>query len=359
VTVLSRYLHREFARAAAACILGFLVLFLLIDFVASAEKLLRYKAGLSEIGWYYLTRLPGVFVMISPVGTLLAVLVAVSLLVRNNELTAMFSGGMSLTRACLPILAGCAVISAFSLLCSEVLAPPANRLSREIERLRVRPGKIAAQFSGNRYWMRGQEGILSAQVVDAPSRSLQGFQYFELDREFRPVRRVEARKARLLPGGGWELREGKERRFSDGAAVVEAFDLRMYRLPETIDGFLEGETPPEEMTYFQIARYVAEVRRKGYEATRYETDLHAKIVYPLLNVIIAMLGIPFALRSPRAGGVWRSIGLGLMVGFACWIVLYACLSLGRKGVLPPLIAAWLPGALYAGAGAYLFRGVGR
>jgi lipopolysaccharide export system permease protein len=358
MTVLSRYLLREFSRAAVACILGFLVLFLLIDFVASAEKLLRYKAGLSEVGWYYLSRLPGVFVMVSPVGTLLAVLVSVSLLVRNNEVTAMFSGGMSLPRACLPILAGCAVISAVSLLCSEVLVPSANRRSREIERLRVRPGKVAAQFSGNRYWMRGKEGILSAQVVDGPSRSLQGFQYFELDRDFQPVRRIESRMARLLPDGAWELREGKERRFADGSAV-EAFPLRTYRLPETIEGFLEGETPPEEMTYSQISRYVEEIRRKGYEAMRYETDLHAKIVYPLLNVLIATLGIPFALRSPRSGGVWRSIGLGLLVGFACWVILYACLSLGRKGVLPPPLAAWLPGVLYAGAGAFLFRGIGR
>lgn len=358
MTVLSRYLLREFARAAVACILGFLVLFLLIDFVASAEKLLRYKAGIAEIGWYYVSRLPGVFVMISPVGTLLAVLVSVSLLVRNNELTAMFSGGMSLARASVPILAGCAVISALSLLCSEVLAPSANRRSREIERMRVRPGKVAAQFSGNRYWMRGEQGILSAQVVDPSSRSLQGFQYFELDREFRPLRRIEARKARLLPGGAWELQEGKERRF-EGGAPAEDFDLRTYRLPETIEGFLEGDTPPEEMTYSQIARYVAELRRKGYEATRYETDLHAKIVYPLLNVAIAMLGIPFALRSPRSGGVWRSIGLGLLVGFACWVVLFACLSLGRKGIVPPLLAAWLPGALYAGAGALLYRGTGR
>jgi lipopolysaccharide export system permease protein len=172
------------------------------------------------------------------------------------------------------------------------------------------------------------------------------------------VRRVESRNARLLPDGSWELREGKERRFADGSGV-ERFDLRTYRFPETIEGFLEGETPPEEMTYSQISRYVAEVRRKGYEATRYETDLHAKIVYPLLNVIIAMLGIPFALRSPRSGGVWRSIGLGLLVGFACWVVLFACLSLGRKGVLPPPLAAWFPGALYAGAGAFLFRGIGR
>ena len=358
MTVLDRYLFREFLRAAAACILGFLFLFLLIDFVDHAEKLLRHNASLQEIGWYYLTRVPGMFVLISPVGTMLAVLVAVSLRVRSNELTAIFSGGVSLARACLPILAGCALVSALSLLSSEVLAPAANRHAREIERLRVRPGKVAAQFSGNRYWMRGEKGILSAQVVDAPSRSLRGFLYIEVNGDFQPVRRIESRRAQLLPDGEWELGEGKERILGETPSVA-TFSLRTYRFPETMDGFIAGDTPPEEMTYSQLSGYVRELRRKGFETKRYATDLHAKIAYPLLNVLISMLAIPFALRSPRSGGVWRSIGLGLLVGFACWVVLSTSLSLGRKGMLPALLAAWLPGLLFVGSGAALFRGVGR
>jgi lipopolysaccharide export system permease protein len=222
----------------------------------------------------------------------------------------------------------------------------------------VRPGKVAAQFSGSRYWMRGERGFLSAQVVDGPAKSLRGFQYIEVDRDFRPLRRIDSRNARLLPGGAWELAEGKERIFGE-TPTVETFPLRTYRFPETMDGFIEGDTPPEEMTYSQLSRYVGELRRKGYEASGYETDLHAKIAYPLLNVVISMLAIPFALRSPRSGGVWRSIGLGLLMGFACWVVLSVSLSMGRKGVFPALIAAWLPGVLFAGSGAALFRGTGR
>ncbi len=358
MNVLSRYMLREFLRAAAACILGFMVLFLLIDFVDNVEKMLRHDASLPEIGWYYLSIVPKVFVMISPVGTMLAVLVVISLRMRGNELTAMFSGGVSLARVCRPVLAGCALVSVLSLLCSEMLVPAVNRYSREIKRLRMRPGSVAAQFSGKRYWMRGEGGILSAGLVDAESRSLQGFMYFELDPEFRPVRRIEARRAGIRPDGSWELHRGEERILTDPPSTAP-FETRTYRFPETIAGFLDGETPPEEMTYSQLSGYVEELRRKGYEARRHETDLEAKIAYPLLNVLIAMLAIPFALRGPRAGGLWRSIGLGLLVGFACWVVLSASLSLGKKGIFPPLLAAWLPGALFVGAGAALFRGVGR
>ncbi len=77
-----------------------------------------------------------------------------------------------------------------------------------------------------------------------------------------------------------------------------------------MDGFIEGETPPEEMTYSQLSRYVGELRRKGYEATGYETDLHAKLAYPLLNVLISMLAIPFALRCPGRAASGAASGSG-------------------------------------------------
>jgi lipopolysaccharide export system permease protein len=357
VTVLSRYMFREFLKAAAACNLGFLLLFLLVDFVNNVEKLLRHDASGSEIAWYYLSTLPKMFVMISPVGTMLAVLVVISMRMRGNELTAMYSGGYSLARICAPVMVGCVLVSALSILCSETLAPAANRQAREIKRARMKPGAVAAQFSGKRYWMRGEGGILSATLVEPTSGSLAGFLYFEVDPRFRPVRRIEARKAVILPDGSWELHQGEERHLGD-APSVEKFDSRAYRFPETIAGFLDGETPPEEMTFAELSDYVEELRKKGFEARRHETDLHAKISYPLLNVLIAMLAIPFALRGPRSGGVWRSIGLGLLVGFACWVILSASLSLGKKGIFPPVLAAWLPGVLFVGSGAALFR-VGR
>jgi len=358
MSVLSRYMFREFVRAAAACILGFMLLFLLIDFVNSAEKLLRNNASFSEIGWYYVSIVPKVFVMISPVGTMLAVLVVISVRMRGNELTAMYSGGYSLASICVPVLVGCVLVSALSLLCSEFLAPAANRHAREIKRLRLRPGSVAAQFSGKRYWMRGEGGILSATLVDTQTKSLKGFLYFEIDRDFRPVRRVEAREAGILPDGSWKLRRGEERLLGENPRV-EKFESRIYRFPETIEGFLDGETPPEEMTFPELSAYIDELHRKGFEARRQETDLQAKISYPLLNALIAMLAIPFALRSPRSGGVWRNIGLGLVVGFACWVILSASLSLGKKGVIPPSLAAWLPGALFVATGTALFRGAQR
>jgi LPS export ABC transporter permease LptG len=354
MTILTRYMLREFFRIAAACILGFLILFLVIDFVEAADEFFRYHATPWEILRYYLFRIPNVFFMISPVAVLMAVLITVSLRGRANEFTAMFSVGISPLRVFAPLVAGCALVSALSLGSSEIFAPKANRLAREIARTRIKPGRVAAQFSHNRYWIRGENAILSAQVVDTAGRALQGFQYLEVDRDFRLLRRIDARVAESDGGGTWTLRDGRERRF-DGDLQAVPFAEKTFGFRDTIQGFLDGETPPGEMTYEKLSGYIGDSKAKGYDVRRYEVDLYAKLSYPLLNIIVALIAIPLALRTPRSGGVWKSIGVGLLVGFFCWMALSASLSMGRRGMLHPLVAAWLPDALFAFAGALLLR----
>ena len=83
------------------------------------------------------------------------------------------------------------------------------------------------------------------------------------------------------------------------------------------------------------------IEAEGYDATRYLADMHAKIAYPFIGLIVAVLGISFSLRSERSGGVIRSIGAGVAIGFSYWIIHAFALSLGRSGVIPPLLAAWL------------------
>jgi lipopolysaccharide export system permease protein len=300
MNVLSRYMFREFLKAAAACNLGFVLLFLLVDFVNNVDRLLKHDASGSEIAWYYLSTLPNWFVMISPVGTMLAVLVVVSARMRGNELTAMYSGGYSLARICahghgrLPPRVG-AVASVL-----RAVVPRGQPARARDQAVADEAGRRGGAVLREAVLDAGRGGILSATLVDTQSKSLSGFLYFEVDREFRPVRRVEARRAVILPDGSWELRDGEERRLGD-APSVERFEVRTYRFPETIAGFLDGETPPEEMTFAELSGYVGELKRKGYDARSHETDLQAKISYPLLNILIAMLAIPFALSGPRSG----------------------------------------------------------
>ena len=89
------------------------------------------------------------------------------------------------------------------------------------------------------------------------------------------------------------------------------------------------------MGYFELKRYIRKLQSEGYDATRYVVDLHGKMAFPLVSIILAVIGISFSLRSERSGGIAQGIGAGLVIGFSYWLVYAFGMSLGSPAPFPP------------------------
>jgi lipopolysaccharide export system permease protein len=61
---------------------------------------------------------------------------------------------------------------------------------------------------------------------------------------------------------------------------------------------------------------------------------------------MALLGIPFAVRGRREGGLARDLGACLAVTFFYWLFYSVSLSLGTKGSLPAWLSAWSPTLIF-------------
>ena len=92
---------------------------------------------------------------------------------------------------------------------------------------------------------------------------------------------------------------------------------------------------------------------EGYDPTPYRVELQKKIAYPVLNVITVILGIPFALRFSRHGGIAMGVGISVVLGFVYWVLFAVTVSVGQSGLLPPFAAAWSANLLFGGLGLYL------
>jgi lipopolysaccharide export system permease protein len=128
-------------------------------------------------------------------------------------------------------------------------------------------------------------------------------------------------------------------------------------LPERPSDFQEVQKDVEVMGYFELKRYIRKLQAEGYDATRYVVDLHGKIAFSLVSIILAVIGFLFSLRSERSGGIAQGIGAGLVIGFSYWLVYAFGMSLGRSGTLPPFIAAWFANILFGAFSVFLIRRV--
>jgi lipopolysaccharide export system permease protein len=127
-------------------------------------------------------------------------------------------------------------------------------------------------------------------------------------------------------------------------------------LPESPAFFVEEMRRPSQMTFGELAAYTDDLRESGRPQPRYEVELHNKVAFPVGAVVMAMVGFPFAFRLERKGALY---GLGISVGLGlAFVLVYAFFTkLGEAGALPPPIAVWSPGVLFALFASYLFLGV--
>jgi len=90
----------------------------------------------------------------------------------------------------------------------------------------------------------------------------------------------------------------------------------------------------------------------GLDVTRLRVQLHRKPAFPLVGIVMTLIGIPFAFVVGRRGALY-GIGISIVIAMVYWACLAIFENLGNNALLPPLLAAWAPNLLFGGAGLYL------
>jgi lipopolysaccharide export system permease protein len=80
--------------------------------------------------------------------------------------------------------------------------------------------------------------------------------------------------------------------------------------------------------------------------------MNIKIAYPLISLILVLIGIPVALRL-RTGGTPLAVSGGMAVCFMYILVFGFSRSLGLSGVFPPILSAWLANLVFSLIGIYM------
>jgi lipopolysaccharide export system permease protein len=355
---LHRYVVREYLKIFGLTLSSLILIYVVVLFLQKIDLFIKHRAPLHLIFKYFLYRLPEVtFQWTLPYAVLLATLLTLGMLSRHSEITAMKAGGVSLYRITLPLLFIALIISFLSFLGNEYLVPFTNQKVRYLLSVEVRKEQLTSFFKNYKIWYRSDHRIFNIQLLDPQKKVLEGFTLYQLDDSFRCIQRIDAREAKWV-NGRWWLYDGATRDFDKGGSVrMIPFGEMEYSLPENWESFQTIERQSEEMSYTELRAYIRKIQSAGYDATRYVADFYSKYSYPLLNLIMVLIGVPFALKTGRSGGVALSIGLSVMIGFAYGVTFYIFLSFGRSGILSPLLSSWTPTVLFGLAGIFTLMSV--
>ncbi len=350
--ILDRYVLREFAGYLALGLLGFIVIFVVVDVIEKIDVFLDHRAAFHLVLAYYLNLAPDIVVKMLPVALLLATFLALGQLNKFGELTAMRASGLSLVRIMRPVFGvaiGCVVLS---LLLGEWVVPPATRARDEIYNRGIQQITNTRGLERPNLTYLGEGGrIWYARLYVVPEQrmhevSLQEFRSGQL------VRRIDAAEA-SWDGSRWVFVSGFVRTFVGGRENAEPFQrMAVNGLAERPEDFAKEAARPDQMNFFELREYVERLRASGARVSNYLVDLHLKLAFPLICLVVVLIGGALATRL-RTQSAALGFGLSIAISFLYYGVMRAGQALGHYGSLPPYVAAWMGDILFGGIGLYM------
>jgi len=355
-TLLDDYVLRDFFVYLGMILSTFLVLVIVFTLFELLGDILHNQVPPAVVAEYLLNVAPYLLYNVAPLVMLLAVLVTFGLMQRSNEITAIKATGISIYRIVTPVIVAAAMLAAALFFADQFYLPHTNKRQEALHN-QIKGKPPQTYLRPDRKWIFGQHNdIYYYQFFDTDRDQFGNVTVFQLDRaSFAITRRIHAERAHWNENlNRWVYEQGWDRSLNVSAiANYRPFEVATFpELPETPSYFKKEVKQYTEMNYEELRRYIRDLQQGGFDVVRLRVQLHKKLSYPLITLIMAVLAVPFSLSTGKKGAI---TGVAVAVGIA---VFYTVVSrwfeaMGDLSQLPPAVAAWSPDLIFMLVGGYL------
>ena len=310
--------------------------------------------------------LPFSLIFTIPWGLLTAILLVFGRLSADNELIALRSNGVSITRICAPLAVVALICAAICLWLNVQVAPAAQeKLRSTIFDLATRnpmalfgSDQVIDQFPGRKIYVGKKEGNKLDNII-----------VFEMDEDALPIRVTYARTGMLqadlenkrilmhLYEARYQQRDEKDpldlRKIRDGISMTEG------TLPISLEELYEKEKKKPSRSALSIAQLLDQLKSENRrERSESRTEINKRFSFPFSCLAFAVIGVPLGVTAHRRE---TSIGfaMGLIVAIAYFLFVILGDTLRSTPSVHPELLVWFPNVLFGVLGIFLFRRLAR
>ncbi len=352
--VLDLYLARTIGHHTAIA-LGVLVgLFTFVNFIDQLGELGVGNYNLWEVVKFVVLSIPYNLYELFPMGALLGTILALNALATDSELVVLRAAGFSLVQITASVLKAGVAMVALAFVVGEVVSPTTETMAKN-GRASALQENISQQTEYG-LWMRDTTTYVNIGEI-LPDLTLLKIRIFEFDRRARLRSLVYADSGRFVQGS-WRLGNVRQTVIeTEGGATIRKLDNANWDTavsPQIMSVFL---VDPEQMSVWQLRRYIQHLRKNDQETSRFELAFWTKMVLPISIGVMIALAIPFVFGSLRSGTTGRNLFIGIMLGLGFYA---ANKSLGYVVLaydVAPVVGAAIPLVLFLGVSVMLYRRV--
>jgi lipopolysaccharide export system permease protein len=350
MSILDRYVLRNFLEPFFMCFTGFVAIWLIIDVSDNFSDFLEAHASFKVIFGYYVTQVPQTIIMSLPVGIMLALLFSLSRMSRTNEIISQLTAGRSLVRLLMPLIAVGVVTTGFCEWLNWERAPHAEQIKKEAMN-KIRRGKRATDVEpiyAHLFRDRQNNRTWYVRRIKPGSNLLDGIHVTQQDSTGRILKKWYANGAWYDPlKKTWKLEKGLIVEYTEDGDIAQAD--RFPYATRTITDWSEtpwrvasSELNPSFLSVPELRDYL----RFNYDfpavqLAPYQANLADRLALPLQCLIAVFLAAPLGIvfnRRGVVGGVAAAVVLLVLM-----IMSHSFFLIMGKGMrINPFYSPWIP-----------------
>lgn len=350
---------KEFLKLFAVIACGLGLTFSLMELINKINDFLPSRPSMGDLLLYSALNLPQYLLYLMPMAALISGLFVFGQAGRRKETTAVKASGGSIRALIMPFVYLGALLSIAGFLIGEFVVPDCSRKVHVLRDTLSKKENVLT-FKEGTVWLRAKGAIVKIDLFLPDKGVIQGVSIMKMD-EYMLTERIEADSAQWKPvreaaetpaRGTWYLRGVTQYNIKDG--TVATYKELQSDIIDSPDIFREDMQKPEEMNARELMAYAKRLKKAGFRNTKLTVDIHSRMSYPLINLIMLVLGITLASRGHVGGGLITA-AIGIFISLLYWVGYTGTLSMGYAGILPSFVAAWLMPVLFGGITIYLFK----
>ncbi len=324
------------------------------------EPVVRASAPAPSVAELFFLTLPGAFTVTLPMGVLVGILIGLSRMAADSEVTAMRASGVSV-RKFLKIISIFGVIAwLLALANSAIVAPISAAAFARLEK-KLASSQISFEVQPRVFYEDFKNYVLYVEDVTTVSGAAVWKNVFLADIATPGAPKITIAKEAVVSSGGPDTIRLHLVSGETHENYVRSPDQRSSGKPEQYNIYTFNETDmvlslppvvkPVQNTVPVAQLSTPELLKLTYSRDKdlarwYQIEFNRRFALPSACLVLVLIGIPLGL-SAKKGGKGAGFVLTIVLVFIYYFLYLIGLNLARSGKLPPIAGVWMANFIFA------------
>ncbi len=348
------YIIKKFLGTFFFSIMLIISIAIVFDFSENLDNIIEKQVSAKEVIFdYYLNFIPYYVNLFLFLFVFISVIFFTSKMAAKSEIIAILSTGISFRRFLYPYFVSAFVLAILSLLLSNFIIPPANKVRIKFEGDYLRNRRYNNERNMHKQISPGVYLYIEFYAINtdiAHKFSIEKYENKQL------VSKLVSTSARWdTSKNKWTVSNYYIRDYGEKEDILKygkTIDTAINIYPED---FKRTLTEITTLDYFELNDFIAEQRLYGTKnIDSFLLEKYRRIAFPFSTFILSFIGVALASRKVK-GGTGLNIGIGLLISFMYILFMQISDQFTIKGSFPPLLSVWTPNIIFTIVAYFVYR----